>query len=357
MVNSKGLRRASRALCLSALALALGLCLGCGRAAGEGGAQGPGTGLSRTALSESSMESVARAVSPSVVGIAALRGGEVQGIGSGVVAHEKGYVLTNFHVAQVGSEFSLVFEDGTKASATLCWGDAALDLALLKAEGSFSPASLGSAGSARPGESVLVIGTPLTLQFQHTVTHGIVSATGRALRVPALKDAGESSFMEDLIQTDAFINPGNSGGPLVNMRGEVIGIVTMKVEQAAGIGFAIPIDIAAPIIKHFAQKGSYETPYLGVSAFDAQIARFFDERLEMETGLCVIETATKSPAAKAGLQAGDILLYADGRELKSMLDLRYCIYSHEAGEEIGFDLERGGRRIALKVKLEPLPLG
>lgn len=306
------------------------------------------------ALLSGTVESAAKEISPCVVGISVARNGQVAGIGSGVVVDTQGYVLTNYHVAQVGNDISLIFSDGTKAQAQLLWSDSALDLAILKTQTVSDAARLGSVASARVGESVIAVGTPLTLQFQHTVTHGIISALGRTLQVPSLTGADERSFMEGLIQTDASINPGNSGGPLVNLRGEVIGIISMKVDEAAGIGFAIPIDIAAPIVRHFIEDGSYVTPYLGLYAFDAEIARYFDPDLEFETGLYVIQLSPNSPVQQAGLQKGDVLLYADGRELGSMLDLRHALFSHKVGETMRLDVLREGRRVGVEVRLAAL---
>ncbi len=345
--------RARRGCLALALALLLPLC-GCASSQGQ---QPQGLGLRSLAQTPvtGSLEEVAERLSPSVVGIAVRENGALTGIGSGVIVHESGYVLTNCHVAKVGAELTLIFQDGTRGQAQLLWGDGALDLAVLKAEGSFEAAPLGSAQQARVGETVLCIGTPLTLQFQHTVTHGIVSALDRSLQVPSLSGGDELSFLEGLIQTDASINPGNSGGPLLNLRGEVIGIITMKVDQAAGLGFAIPIDIAAPVLEHFVRDGAYETPYLGVYAFDAEIARYTGQVVDMEQGLYVTKVSPGSPAQSAGLQPGDILLYADGRRLAAMLDLRYAIYSHVAGEILELELLRDGRRVQAPVALAAAP--
>ena len=201
---------------------------------------------------ESLADMVAR-LSPSVVGIATRQNGQ-QGIGSGVIVSADGYILTNHHVAAEGAEVTLIFADGTKELASAVWSSQALDLAIVKArEGSYPAAAMGSVEDVRVGEQVVAIGTPLALQFQHTVTGGIVSALNRTLQVPSGRS---TAFMEQLIQTDVAINPGNAGGPLLNQRGEVIGIVTVRVEEAAGIGFAIPIDIARPIVEHFLADGS-----------------------------------------------------------------------------------------------------
>ncbi len=296
---------------------------------------------------ESLADMVAR-LSPSVVGIATRQNGQ-QGIGSGVIVSADGYILTNHHVAAEGAEVTLIFADGTKELASAVWSSQALDLAIVKAKGgSYPAAAMGSVEDVRVGEQVVAIGTPLALQFQHTVTGGIVSALNRTLQVPSGRS---TAFMEQLIQTDVAINPGNSGGPLLNQRGEVIGIVTVRVEEAAGIGFAIPIDIARPIVEHFLADGSYVTPKMGAYLFDSEIARYYDANSTMTTGLYVIDVEPGSAAQSAGIQTGDILLRADGRECKTLLDLRYVLFSHKVGETLELDVQRGGEILHLTPKL------
>ncbi len=300
-----------------------------------------------TGEAERLADMVAR-LSPSVVGIATRQNGQ-QGIGSGVIVSADGYILTNHHVAAEGAEVTLIFADGTKELASAVWSSQALDLAIVKArEGSYPAAAMGSVEDVRVGEQVVAIGTPLALQFQHTVTGGIVSALNRTLQVPSGRS---TAFMEQLIQTDVAINPGNSGGPLLNQRGEVIGIVTVRVEEAAGIGFAIPIDIARPIVEHFLADGSYVTPKMGAYLFDSEIARYYDANSTMTTGLYVIDVEPGSAAQSAGIQTGDILLRADGRECKTLLDLRYVLFSHRVGETLELEVQRGGEILHLTPKL------
>ena len=300
-----------------------------------------------TGEAESLADMVAR-LSPSVVGIATRQNGQ-QGIGSGVIVSADGYILTNHHVAAEGAEVTLIFADGTKELASAVWSSQALDLAIVKAKGdSYPAAAMGSVEDVRVGEQVVAIGTPLALQFQHTVTGGIVSALNRTLQVPSGRS---TAFMEQLIQTDVAINPGNSGGPLLNQRGEGIGIVTVRVEEAAGIGFAIPIDIARPIVEHFLADGSYVTPKMGAYLFDSEIARYYDANSTMTTGLYVIDVEPGSAAQSAGIQTGDILLRADGRECKTLLDLRYVLFSHKVGETLELEVQRGGEILHLTPKL------
>ena len=301
----------------------------------------------QTMQGEETLADMVERLSPAVVGIANVQDGK-QGIGSGVFVTTDGYVLTTHHVAAAGNEVVLIFSDGAKQSARTIWSSKALDLAVIKAEGNFACAALGSVESVRAGESVIAIGTPLALQFQHTVTRGIVSAVDRTLQVPS---EGSTAFLEQLIQTDAAINPGNSGGPLLNAKGEVIGIITVRVEEAAGIGFAIPIDIAKPILQHFIAEGSFTAPKLGAYLFDSEIARFYDENSTMTAGLYVIGVEPNSPAERAGLREGDILLSADGRTCRTLLDLRYQIFAHRVGEKMALRVLRGAESFDISVRL------
>ena len=298
----------------------------------------------QTMQGEETLADMVERLSPAVVGIANVQDGK-QGIGSGVFVTTDGYVLTNHHVAAAGNEVVLIFSDGAKQSACTVWSSKALDLAVIKAEGNFACAALGSVESVRAGESVIAIGTPLALQFQHTVTRGIVSAVDRTLQVPS---EGSTAFLEQLIQTDTAINPGNSGGPLLNAKGEVIGIITVRVEEAAGIGFAIPIDIAKPILQHFIAEGSFTAPKLGAYLFDSEIARFYDENSTMTAGLYVIGI---EPNSRAGLREGDILLSADGRTCRTLLDLRYQIFAHRVGEKMALRVLRGAESLDISVRL------
>jgi S1-C subfamily serine protease len=194
------------------------------------------TEIQNTTAIKGSLSAIVQKVSPAVVGLTVqYKDREGLGLGSGVIAHSDGYIITNFHVAGNSNAIEIILYDTTKVPAQIIWADAALDLAIVKIEGGpYYGAKLGSAENAEVGDTVLAFGTPLALKFQHTVTSGIVSAKNRTLSIPSEKSV---SFMEDLLQTDASINPGNSGGPLVNVKGEVIGINTLKVTDAEGLRF------------------------------------------------------------------------------------------------------------------------
>jgi len=174
-----------------------------------------------------------------VVGISVeLDGGYA--IGSGVAIEEGGYILTNYHVVEDGKSITLYYADKTTGTASYLWGDSGLDLAIIKSSKNLPYLSTGNVDDVMVGENVYAIGTPLTLQFKHTVTKGIVSATGRTIEVDS--ESG-TSFLQSLIQHDASINAGNSGGALINSKGQVVGINTLKAVEGEGLGFAIPIDI------------------------------------------------------------------------------------------------------------------
>jgi serine protease Do len=308
---------------------------------------------------------VAKHVSPAVVGLSTISIQEspdlstqdrlVEGVGTGVVVHSDGYILTNHHVAGGNTKkITVIFEDGKKMEGTTLWYDRALDLAVVKVEGSgFQAAALGDSSQVRVGETAIAIGTPLGLEFQHTVTSGIISALNRTLRIST--DGGET-FMEDLIQTDASINPGNSGGPLLNIRGEVIGINTIKVTAAEGIGFAIPIDVAKPIIGHFIKEGKFVTPYIGVFAYDKKVAAFYQDSLDIKEGVYVIEVDRRGPAYEAGVRVGDVITQVDGQTVNTMLDLRKTIYARRVGDRIAIRVERGKETLELAMVLAEKPI-
>jgi len=301
----------------------------------------------------------------SVVGIStsyyaegdAFRGGElIKGIGSGVVVDSRGYVLTNDHVAGGNPEsLTVIFFDGKERKGRTVWSDPAIDLAVVKIEdgGPYDAAPLGVSEDLRVGQTVLAIGTPLGLQFQHTVTAGIISALNRTVQVPT--DMGEN-YMEGLIQTDASINPGNSGGPLITLDGTVVGINTIKVNTAEGIGFAIPIDVAVPVVAHIRRDGAYETPYLGVVGYDREIACYYMQCDDLEDGVYVGELDPQGPAAKAGVRKGDIITRIDGSPITKMWEMRKAVYSHKVGEEMRLFVHRDGAEQEVTVRLESKPV-
>lgn len=255
------------------------------------------------------------------------------GVGSGVVVSSDGYILTNNHVAGGKSKRIVVsFADGRNVDGVVVWADPVLDLAAVKVNlTDLTPLALGDASKLEVGEPAIAIGNPLGLEFQRTVTSGIISALNRTIRIDT--EAG-SNYMEDLIQTDASINPGNSGGPLLNSNGEVIGINTIKVESAEAMGFAIPINITKPIIEKLVSTGSFTEPYIGLFAYDKNVIPYIDGEANVQNGIYVAHVDTSGPAYKAGIREGCIIRQVDGSDINTMLQLRTYIYSKAPGDTI-----------------------
>lgn len=326
--------------------------------------QGEQIGVRDRVLTSGTIVEVADSVIPAVVGVSTTEitresmWGEpitLKGVGSGVVVHKDGYILTNDHVAGGNpASINVIFSDGTDLAGRTLWSDPTLDLAIVKIDAkNLVAAPLGSSESLAVGETAIAIGTPLGLQFQHTVTSGIISALNRTVKVPTAR--GEN-FMEDLIQTDASINPGNSGGPLLNIKGEIIGINTIKVTSAEAIGFAIPIDVAKPIIEHFIEEGSFTTPYLGIVGFDREMASYYDRNNYIQEGVYVVDMDTTGPAYHAGIRVDDIITMVGDQKVNKMLDLRRGIYSYGVGQNIDIRIIRDGQEIILNMTLVKKPI-
>ena len=302
---------------------------------------------------------VERSIQP-VVGIAVLKpdgsslfkstADEKWGIGSGIIVDANGYVLTNHHVAGGKNKRIIVsMSNGQNLDGTTLWSDPILDLAVVKVNASGLPYSkLGDSNSLRVGESAIAVGNPLGLQFQRTVTAGIVSALNRTVEIGT--DQG-TNFMEDLIQTDASINPGNSGGPLMNARGEVIGINTIKVATAEGIGFAIPINIAKPIINSFINKGTFNEPYLGLFAYDRAVVSYIDPSIDVDGGVYVAKIDAAGPAVAAGIKVGDIIRKVDGTGIHTMADLRTIIYNKNPNDRVVLTILSDGTEKSVTIVL------
>ena len=290
-------------------------------------------------LGERTVPQLAKELSPSVVGLAVTvnRDGQaVQGLGTGFFVDETGYILTNHHVAGEAEDIQVLLADGGQLSAQRVWSDATLDLAILRCRegGPFPAVKLGELAQVQVGQTVLAVGTPLDLAFQQTVTCGIVSGLNRTLQVDR-----RGGFLEELIQTDASINPGNSGGPLATLDGKVIGINTVKVVDAEGLGFAIPAELAAPIVEHVVKEGRFVTPYVGLTVLDRDLARYYGQ--EVGEGLTVLGVDEDGPAARAGIRAGDVLLKAENRTLTTVLSFRRNLYRHLPGDTVTLTWQRG----------------
>ena len=272
------------------------------------------------------------------------------GLGTGVIVTDNGYILSNEHVT--GSKYSkcyITLETGQHYEGRVVWSDSDLDLSLTKIEAkNLSYATLGDSSQIRVGETVYAIGNPIGFEFRRTVTSGIISAKNRTIKI---EEDNNQAYMSDLIQTDATINPGNSGGPLILPNGEVIGINTVKISTAEGIGFAVPINVVKSIIKSYQETGNYEQPTIGIYAYDREVIPYLDANLNFEKGIYVAQITKNSPAGRTDLQEKDIILSIYGKELNTMNDLREYIYTKKPGDEVALQISRGKIRKEIRVVL------
>lgn len=308
-----------------------------------------------------SVEDMLKRVTPCVVGISKLNqnGGSVflenstniLGLGSGVVISEDGYILTNEHVA--GEKYSncyVTLEDGKVYNGNVVWADSNIDLAMLKIEAyKLNYLDLADSGNIFLGQDVYAIGNPIGFEFQRTVTKGIVSGINRTLKI---EEEENSSYMEDLIQTDSTINEGNSGGPLINENGKIIGITSVKLKSAEGMGFAVPINIVKPILEKFLQTGKFDEAYLGIFGYDKEVIPYLEENLDFDIGIYVAEVIKDGPAYNIGIRKGDIINKIDDYEITKMNDLKRYIYQKNPGEKVNLFVKRGDKDIEFEVFLE-----
>ncbi|MBR4384223.1 MAG: trypsin-like peptidase domain-containing protein [Selenomonadaceae bacterium] len=301
---------------------------------------------------------VARTVGPAVVGITNKaiardmfnRTFETEGVGSGVIFQSDGYIITNNHVIAGAKEIIVSLSDGNSITGTLIGADEMTDIAVVKVDAKDLPtATLGNSDEVVVGEPAIAIGNPMGLEFQGSVTVGVISALNRTL------DLNDKRVK--LFQTDAAISPGNSGGALVNADGEVIGINSAKLATngVEGMGFAIPINTVKTIIKELMDKGYVARPYLGVTIFDKPTAARYGYQLTLEKGVFVFQVALDSPAGRAGFQRGDIILSIDGTEVNSVTDVRNAVAAHKVGDKVKVLLDRDGKQETLDVTLEEMP--
>jgi serine protease Do len=313
---------------------------------------------------EEGIAGVVSKVSPSVVSVLTTSqstspyslNAEEAGAGTGIIVGSDGYILTNKHVVAGASTVEVMLEDGTSYSDVKVLGSDPLnDVAFLKIPdvSNLPVAELGDSTSIRVGQKVVAIGNSLG-QYQNTVTSGIISGTGR----PVSAQSGETiETLTDLIQTDAAINPGNSGGPLLNLQGQVIGINTAIVEDAQGIGFAIPIGSAKGILKKVLEGGPVERAYLGVNYIPITASVAKEYSLSVKKGAYVFNgdggsaVAAGSPAAKAGVKDKDIITKVGDIEVGDRGGLASLVAEYAPGDTIDFTLLRDSQTITLRVTL------
>jgi len=278
-----------------------------------------------------------------------------QGVGSGFIVSDDGLIYTNAHVVDGADRVQVSLKDGRSFEGEVLGTDPFTDVAVIDIEASDLPTvPLSDSTQLQPGEWAVAIGNPLGLD--NTVTVGIVSATGRTSG-----QVGVADKRVDFIQTDAAINPGNSGGPLLNERGEVIGMNTAIIQNAQGIGFAIPINSVGRIADQLVATGAAQHPFLGIRMVElnaqtkAAINRETDLTVDAEAGVLIVEVMSNSPAAKAGLQPGDILVSVGGAAIAEAADVQQQVEATEIGTELSIRVQRQGEAQTLTVRPEALP--
>ena len=277
-----------------------------------------------------------------------------RGMGSGLIVSDNGQVLTNAHVVDGADQVTVTLKDGRTFDGRVMGADPVTDVAVIKIDADNLPTvTIGDAEGLRPGETAIAIGNPLGLD--NTVTTGIISATGRTS-----SQVGVPDKRVDFIQTDAAINPGNSGGPLLNAQGEVIGINTAIIQNAQGIGFAIPINTAQAIADQLIANGKVDHPYLGV-----QMARLTPEikeqlssrglNIEADRGVLIVGVAPNSPADRAGLKAGDLIEEINGQSVTEPSDVQQAVEEIQVGKSLPLTLQRNRQTVDLSVRVGVLP--
>ncbi|MGI6453819.1 MAG: S1C family serine protease [Syntrophomonadaceae bacterium] len=270
-----------------------------------------------------------------------------QGIGTGFIISEDGYVVTNQHVIDEAQKITVNLSENEQYSAEVVGQDYELDLAVLRinSDRKFTPLKLGDSDQMRVGEWVIAIGNPYGLD--HTVTAGLVSAKGRPIQI------GKRVY-KDLIQTDAAINPGNSGGPLLNIEGEVIGINTAVNAEAQGIGFAIPINTAKDVLNELIEKGKVIRPYMGVILRDLSEEQAKALGISSE-GLVIVGITENSPAEKAGLRQSDVIVSIGNMKIEGYDQLQEILKGYKVGDTISVGILRDGQKKSVSLTLAEKP--
>lgn len=300
--------------------------------------------------SETAIVDLVRNVGPTVVAIQSTST-EGTAFGSGVIVRPEGYILTNNHVIEGGGPVTVTLADGREVSARRMGGDPRVDLAVLKVDaGRLRAVPIGDSDTLQVGQIAVAIGNPYG--FERTVTVGVVSALNRSI-------PGGGSALTNLIQTDAEINPGNSGGPLLDSRGQVIGINTAAVtgqRGVGGLGFAVPINTAQRVISSVLEFGRVIVPWIGTAYGDVtpEMASAFG--LPVEHGVIVAEVVTNSPAAKAGIRRGDIIIRVNNTNIEDGGDLQRVFRDKTVGDTMNITLIRSNREVRVRVTLEEMPV-
>ena len=278
-----------------------------------------------------------------------------RGTGSGFIVSDNGQILTNAHVVAGADEVTVTLKDGRTLKGRVLGSDPTTDVAVVKIEADHLPVvKVGKSNQLQVGEWAIAIGNPLGLD--NTVTTGIISATGRSS-----SQIGVGDKRVEFIQTDAAINPGNSGGPLLNANGEVIGMNTAIIQNAQGIGFAIPIQKAQQISKQIIAKDKVEHPFLGIQMVEVtpELKQKLQESngvtLKADQGVVIMKVLPNSPANLAGVESGDVIQGVNGQSIKSPGQVQDLVENTAIGSELPLQVSRDGKDLTLKVKVGVLP--
>jgi len=283
---------------------------------------------------------------------------ESTGVGTGFIIDEAGYLLTNSHVINDGDykKVTVSLYDGQEVDGTVLWYDSTLDLAVVKITAdNLTAVTIGDSDNIKIGSYAAAIGNPLGLAFERSMSQGIISGLHRTIDVSS--DGQSVTTMEDLIQTDATINSGNSGGPLFNSKGEVIGINSAKASDGEGMGFAIPINVAKPIVEQIKQTGKFERAYLGITGVGLEnTTGYSEEQLEemfgTSKGIYVNSVVSGGGAEAAGLEKGDVITKVDGTAVGTMNKINTILISHKNGDKIEVEYMREGKTKTTTVTLK-----
>ena len=298
-----------------------------------------------------------------VVTVTARARGQALDTGSGAVYKVDGktvYIITNNHVVADGDEAVVTFANGKEQKVDIVGKDELTDLALLKTDVDFKAEAfvMGNSSLVKKGEYVIAMGSPLGIEYQGSVSGGLISGVDRRMEMD-IDNNGVADWDVNVLQTDAAINPGNSGGPLINMAGELIGINSMKITDTSveGFGFALPINEVLPIITELENNGKVVRPILGISVQPIEQLSMLDKAYlgidsKVESGLLIVKVASRTPAAPAGIKEGDILVKFDGKEIKDYKQFRQYLYSHKVKDKVSIVVNRNGKEIEKTVILE-----
>lgn len=326
--------------------------------------------ISDQIFEDASLSADLNELSKSIVGVVNIQRknvfdqGSDAGTGSGIIYKKDGdsaYVVTNQHVIDGAKGVEVALNQEERVEAEVIGEDPLTDLAVLKIDGKHidTVAKLGSSEDSMVGDTVVAIGNPLGLEFSNSVTKGIISGKNRSLSVDTNGDR-QPDWVTDVIQTDAAINPGNSGGALVNAKGEVIGINSMKIaqQQVEGMGFAIPIEQAKKIISDIEEHGEVKRPLVGISVVKMnEVPQPYTQNInvpeDVKEGIVVAQVESGSPADEAGLQQYDVITKINNQEIKNLMDLKVYLYNEvEVGDEVELTYYRDGKKQTTTIALD-----